>query len=202
MMHIRVGQFNRSMILFYSEFCQHCTVLLDTVRKFDKGHAIKLISIDTLRSLKKTIDPRIHSVPALYIIETKKYLFGKEVFDFLILQNKATLSGENTREAKNIKEPVQPSAFTLGSISAESFATIEDNTHDMIADKTYKWDFINNDANITGATSIEEGLNVTGNISNPVNQVATTPVTVNTQQNEYKLPSMEEIMKRRATDIL
>jgi hypothetical protein len=70
----------------------------------DKNNVIKLVSIDTLRYLKKPIDKRIHSVPALYLLDTKKILFGKEVFDYLILQNKFAFSGQNTRDNKKMKD--------------------------------------------------------------------------------------------------
>lgn len=183
------------MILFYSEYCKHCNILLETIKRHDKNNSIKLVSIDVLRSLKKPIDPKIHSVPALMILNTKEYLFGKAVFDYLLLPNRGVLfSGQTTREDKKLKDtkelnnipsinskeiPDEPLAFTLGAISSESFSTIDD-TNEMINDKNYKWDLI---------TESEQTMKPTSEI----------------QQNDgskKKLPSMEEIIKQRANDIL
>ena len=62
------------MILFYSDYCEHCSILLDTIKRHDKDKRIKLLSIDYLRSINKNIDPRIHSVPALMFIKTKELI--------------------------------------------------------------------------------------------------------------------------------
>ena len=184
------------MILFYSEYCQHCNVLLDTIKKMDKNNVIKLVSIDTLRYLKKPIDKRIHSVPALYLLDTKKILFGKEVFDYLILQNKFAFSGQNTRDNKKMKDlpnkncviqqsPSEPRAFALGAISSEHFSSIDD-SNNVLADKNYKWDFITEtDTN----TAID-------------NNQMTNIQSEESKDESKKLPTMEEIMQRRANEIL
>lgn len=189
------------MILFYSEFCPHCNVLLDTIKRFDKSNYIKLVSVDTLRNLKKPID-KIHSVPALYLLDSKKYLFGKEVFDYLILKNKFTFSGENTRDNKKMKDMPnnsqlngqsqtydQPQAFTLGAISAEQFSSIGENGS-IITDRNYKWDVITNDDTIMPADIPLVIKDSNGNVEK------------DSSDSSKKLPSIEEIMKRRATDIV
>lgn len=184
------------MILFYSEFCQHCNVLLDTIKRFDKDNAIKLISVDTLRSLRKPIDHKIHSVPALYLVDKKKYLFGKEVFDFLILKNKFSFSGENTRDNKKMKDinhntsgstennPTQPQAFALGAITAECFSSIDDANNGIVNDKNYNWDFISNDDSAIPVIAQPEKSSNSKDTSD-----------------SKKLPSLEDIMKQRANDI-
>jgi hypothetical protein len=202
------------MILFYSEYCQHCTVLLDTIKRFDKANNIKLVSVDTLRSLQKPIDHKIKSVPALYLMDSKKFLFGKEVFDHLILKNKLSFAGETTRDNKKNKdlpdasiginggnssaEPGQPQAFSLGAISSEFFSSIED-SGSMISDKNYNWDLITNNMPIDtdapvaalGQVSAIQGPAIP-NVSN-----ASDP-----KDESKKLPTMEEIMKQRANDIM
>lgn len=188
------------MILFYSEFCQHCNILLETLKRHDKNKMVKTVSIDLLRSLKKPIDPRIHSVPALLLLSTKEYLFGKAVFDYLLLPNRGVLfSGQSTRDDKrasrpsentdekvlnstNNASPDEPSAFTLGAISAEQFASIDDdNSDNIIFDKNYNWDRIEN--NGTAIPTVSH-------------------VPVDSHEGKSKLPSVEEIMKQRASDIL
>lgn len=183
------------MILFYSEYCQHCNVLLDTIKKMDKNNVIKLVSIDTLRYLKKPIDKRIHHVPALYLLDTKKILFGKEVFDYLILQNKFAFSGQNTRDNKKMKDlpnknniipqsSLEPRAFALGAISSEHFSSIDD-SNNALPDKNYKWDFV---------TDIDTNTSTDNQKINPQDE--------DSKDESKKLPTMEEIMQRRANEIL
>ena len=177
------------MILFYSDFCQHCKVLLETIKRHDKNNIIKTVSIDTLRSLKKPIDPKIHSVPALLIINTKEYLFGKAVFDYLLLPNRGVLFSTNITREKQSKDtqdlsftkdiPKEPSAFSLGTISSEMFSSVDD-SQDILQDITYNWDTIE---------SIQ-----TQNID--------TKESPSDDSDKKKLPTMEEIMKQRANDII
>jgi hypothetical protein len=199
------------MILFYSDYCQHCTVLLDTIKRFDKSNVIKMVSVDTLRSLQKPIDSKIKCVPALYLPDSKNLLFGKEVFDYLILKNKLSFAGETTRDNKKNKDlpngvsptvadidPGLPQAFALGAINAESFSSIDD-ANSMISDKNYKWDLITNNVPV----DIDVPITAIGQVSalqGPVipKELATTE----TKEEGKKLPSMEEIMKQRASDIV
>ena len=39
------------MILFYSDTCQHCSVLLDTIKRHDTKKSIKLVIIDAIIDL-------------------------------------------------------------------------------------------------------------------------------------------------------
>ena len=204
------------MILFYSEFCQHCTVLLETIKRHDKNGMIKLVSIDLLRSLQKPIDPKIHSVPALMLTNTKEYMFGKQVFDHLLLPNRGVLfSTQMSRDNKPTKdisdpnmpvltsksdivgEPGEPLAFSLGAISAEQFSSIDDDENTQLNDRNYNWDVISDSA-ISIASTVNESQNVprvpnvdTFDISKPKERGT-----------KESLPSMEEIMKQRASDIL
>jgi hypothetical protein len=188
---------------------------------------IKLVSVDLLRSLKKPIDPKIHSVPALLIINKKEYLFGKAVFDYLLLPNRGILfSSQNTVKKDNKTSeisaqpnaPVQftgdPQAFSLGSISSEFFSSI-DNVDDMVSDRNYKWDLITNNNIITGGEGNSlSGVGVTGLIAAvPSGASSKTPSLLIGQQsqeatkmvsesdNNSKLPTLEEIQKRREMDI-
>ncbi len=190
------------MILFYSNYCQHCNILLETIQKHDKNKIVKTVSIDTLRSMQKPIDPKIHSVPALLLLNTKEYIFGKAVFDYLLLPNRGILFASNstrnekriTREsdASSIPEvttenvPDEPMAFTLGSISAEHFSNIDD-TDTAINDKNYNWDMINNENN--------------SKVLMTSHSMASSSSVTDDHQEKKKLPSMEEIMKQRSLDI-
>jgi len=166
---------------------------------------IKLLSVDTLRSLQMPIDHKIKCVPALYLVEGKKFLFGKEVFDYLILKNKLTFAGETTRDHKKNKDTLnadaankqveQPQAFSLGAISAEYFSSIDD-ADSMISDRNYKWDLLSN-------LPIEDSdlpVNAIGQVTALKGPAPTTEP--KPKDENKKLPTMEEIMKQRASDIL
>ena len=147
------------------------------------------MSIDTLRSLKKPIDPAIHSVPALFLPNTKEYMFGKSVFAYLLLPNRGVLFTNTIASDKKggdvlekVKEPVQshnsePLAFSLGTIYSENFSSLEDDGH--LEDKNYTWDTISE-------TSTTQNI----------------PVDTSGGESQKKnLPTMEDIMKQRASDI-
>lgn len=193
------------MILFYSEYCDHCNLLLETIKRHDSDGVIKLISIDLLRNLKKKIDSRIHSVPALMFPNTKEIIFGKQVFDYLLLPNRGILFANKITRDKTDEDKIninlkintetntdEPLAFSLGSIVSENYASINDddnNSLNTINNKNYRWTTI-----IDNDTS-----------HNTLNNVQVTP---NNQQNIEKkksnsstLPTIEEIMQAREKDI-
>ena len=163
------------MILFYSVFCNHCKMLLEHIKRYDKEKVIKLVSIDDLRNKNINIESKIHSVPAFMILPSKELLFGKAVFDHLLLPGRGILcSSQNTRMDKTgvggsgdndiiplnntnnggnsgnaNSEESEPLAFTLNTASfSDKFSIIEDETKEL-NDKNYNWDFITNDNNIT-----------------------------------------------------
>lgn len=182
------------MILFYSDFCKHCNVLIDTINKHDQNKIIKLVSIDTLRSLNKAIDPKIHSVPALYINDTQDYLFGKSVFDHLLLPNRGVLFNNNlntNNKSANISgnniENKEPSAFTLGSIYSQHFSSL-DAPDEEINDKNFTWNTITDDNN-------NESNGNKSTIESVINQ----PTLNGSKKN---LPSLEDLITQRNKELL
>ena len=188
------------MILFYSVFCNHCKMLLEHIKRYDKEKIIKLVSIDDLRNKNINIESKIHSVPAFMILPSKEILFGKAVFDHLLLPGRGILcSSQNTRMDKtgvnsstpggtvendvvplantnsNIED--EPLAFTLNTASfSDKFSIIEDETM-VLNDKNYNWDLITNDNNIS------DGIpNMTNN---------------DDTKNNKNIQSMEELIKLR-----
>lgn len=154
------------MILFYSDFCQHCSILIETIKRYDNKKTIKIVSIDLMKKMNKPINNKIHSVPALLFLPSKELIFGKEVFDYLLLPNRGYLfNNNNTRIEKNenssINSPIplnitdnlnEPNPFSLGRVSSEKFSdiTIDDNNSmNLNNDKVYNWTAItnNNDDN-------------------------------------------------------
>ena len=91
------------MILFYSVYCNHCKMLLEHIKRYDKEKVIKLVSIDDLRNKNINIESKIHSVPAFMILPSKELLFGKSVFDHLLLPGRGILcSTQSTRLDKAV----------------------------------------------------------------------------------------------------
>jgi hypothetical protein len=145
-------------------------MLLEHLKRYDKEKIIKLVSIDELRSKNMNIESKIHSVPAFMILPSKEILFGKAVFDHLLLPGRGILcSTQSTRLDKSASGSAtgtsdsdvipltntssdkedEPLAFTLNTASfSDNFSIIENDTQEL-NDKNYNWDFITNDANIS-----------------------------------------------------
>ena len=198
------------MILFYSVFCNHCKMLLEHIKRYDKEKIIKLVSIDDLRNQNINIESKIHSVPAFMILPSKELLFGKSVFDHLLLPGRGILcSTQSTRLDKNAsggsggsgsggngsendviplantktEEDGEPLAFTLNNASfSDNFSIIEDETRES-NDKNYRWDFITNDSNIT------DGIK---NIKGEDGNTSTTML-----KSDKNIQSIEELKKLR-----
>jgi|UniRef100_A0A6C0JUY4 hypothetical protein len=188
------------MILIYSNNCKHCNILLETIEKHDKEKIIKIISVDTLKANNYKVEEIIHSVPALILNDTineENILYGKQVFDHLLLPNRGVLfTTNNTRLNKESKDSVSnvnidddiknngPSAFTLGTSLSDNFSFVDDN-QEILKDKTYNWDLVDNLNN----TSENNEINL-----NPVSSI--------NDKIDKKLPSLEELMNQRSKDFL
>lgn len=191
------------MILIYSEYCKHCNVLLETIDKHDSNKIIKKISLDTFRNNNYNIHELIDSVPALIIdpkkIVKKDILFGKQVFDHLLLPNRGALFNKenNTRLNKEKKDQINdnniiknndnddndgPYAFTLGSSLSDNFSSLDENSDNLLKDKQYNWHLLDN--------NIENDSNLSIN-----------PVSSTLDKDENKLPTLEEMMNKRNKEI-
>ena len=135
-------------------------------------------------------------------LPTKEVIYGKAVFDYLLLPNRGYLfTTNNTREKpqtstndkSSLNSPVplnkennpdEPSAFSLGSILTDNFSNITDDNINSLSinnDKLYRWDFIDND------NSSQAPL--------PPQPEMTDKKASNTENR--KLPSLEELTKER-----
>ena len=151
--------FLQGMILFYSEYCPHCRMLLDTIKRHDSHGIVKLACIEVLKSKGQTIPKQIHSVPALLLMPSKEMLYGKTVFDYLLLPGSGKLlvsvsNAKNTpvsqshpQKLESGNEDTGPLAYTMSSSSglSDAFAMIEDDVHPMsgLADRSYTWTSLN-----------------------------------------------------------
>ena len=187
------------MILFYSETCQHCSILLETIKRHDTKNTIKLLSVD---SIINKIRHKVKAVPALMFFQTKEIVYGKAVFDYLLLPNRGYLfSNNNTREKQetasnpsiDIKSmsaappsDKEPTSFTLGAVSSDYFSSIDDdniNSMNVKDDQVYKWCVIDDiEKKLDLASS---SLTTTGG----ANSKETSPT--------KKLPSLDELQKQR-----
>lgn len=138
------------MILFYSEHCPHCRMLLDTIRRHDQKNTIKLLSIEALKASNK-LPKSIHSVPALMTLPEKQLMFGKQVFDYLLLPGSGKLLSMSAPAEEQSSKPIgqptsmgNPSAFTLGANLSDNFSSIaDDGASNQLDDRVYNWSNIN-----------------------------------------------------------
>lgn len=94
------------MILFYSVHCKHCSMLLDSVRRMDANGAVKLMNIESLKHTHPNVYQQLNAVPALMLLPSKEILYGKSVFDYLLLPARGKLvssgaGGTNTNTNAN-----------------------------------------------------------------------------------------------------
>ena len=167
------------MFLFYSDSCSHCTMLIETLKTLDKQKIIKLISIDYLKSNQIIFDHRITHVPAMLLPDVNKILFGKDVFDHLLLPGKGVLLNpnitSNTSEITDLSEPSEPSG--IDSFISQSYENIDD-TDNYLTGPVTIWE------KLDGKTEkIETNTKPIGNID--------------TEKSHKQLPSLAEIQKMR-----
>lgn len=185
------------MILFYSDFCKHCKMLLDTIERL-QAKSIQLVSIESLRANKKTIPPQIHSVPALMILPSKQLLFGKQVFDYLLLPGKGVLTTgmiKPTQQPGSLSQTQQqslssdPEAFSLiiSNASGDNFAFIDDDGIDK--NRSYVWTSIND---VEASSQQEQQRNINEDVI-PTAQTST--------RVRKETLDLEEFKAKRAEDL-
>lgn len=76
-----------ALILFYSDHCQYCGMLLNSVKRYDPEQSrVRLVNIDHIR-----VPPTVHTVPALMLLPSKQLLFGRAAMDYLLLPSRGAL---------------------------------------------------------------------------------------------------------------
>ena len=164
------------MLLFYSNQCSHCTMLIETLKTLDKQKQVKLVSVDYLKSNQIIFDARITHVPAMLLPDFNKIIFGKEVFDHLLLPGKGVLlkpsNNTNTQSTVDLSEP-----SGIDSYISQSYENIDEN-----------------DNYLTGPVTIWENLDTQTNTIQPdVKPIGNT----DTEKSHKQLPSLAEIQKMR-----
>lgn len=139
-------------------------MLIETVKRHDSQRIVKLASIDDIRARGKAVPSQIHSVPALLVLPEKRMLFGKQVFDYLLLPNQGILMTSKNSEKVATNEmgggangpgggpsaASDPIAFSMNTSSnfSDAFSTITEDpkfAEPSLTDRTYNWTFIEDD---------------------------------------------------------
>jgi len=188
-----------SLLLFYSINCGHCRMLLDSIKRHDTQKIIKSVCIETLLHENKLPD-QVHSVPAMLLVSENKFLYGKQVFDHLLLPGSGTLvqseQKQNMHNANNNSstpnsiapnnlnnsfDPDEPLGFAI-SINgmSDGFSLIETNDDDFgNSDRMYNW------------TPIDDG---------PAKEIVSLDVNQEVRSKK-ELPSLSDLQEKRSLDL-
>ena len=145
------------MILFYSDYCAHSRMLIETIKNYDKEHKlIKIVSIDVLRKKGKKLPSNITSVPSLLIMPEKVLKVGKQVFDYLLLPgsglllkppvNTDNLSNTKSKNNEPIGKDLISFSFSSGGTFSDNYSLIEDDKNNSgFVENNYMWANISDD---------------------------------------------------------
>ena len=174
-------------------------MLLDTIKRHDSQGMVKLACVEALRAKKQAIPSQIHSVPALVLLPNKQTLFGKHVFDYLLLPGSGKLLTSPQTNAKpesvanasangNANSPMgEPFAYSMGSSSSlsDNFAMIEQDVHPMqgLQDRAYTW------------TSLQDSFDKA-----PVHATADAPIQEETRTRK-SLPDLDSLRAQREMEL-
>ena len=108
-----------ALILFYSDHCQYCGMLISNVKRVDPDQTkVRLVCIDHIR-----VSPRIHTVPALMLLPSKELLFGRAAMDYLLLPSRGALvGGTGASGSDGPVDPPRPSPIQAGAGAGPSAA--------------------------------------------------------------------------------
>jgi hypothetical protein len=187
------------MILFYSSQCNHCSMLLQTLKIHDKDKKIKLLSIDYLKSNNYKIDHRITHVPALLISNEDRFIFGKNILDLLFIPNKGILLNNNDNDNNNNNNN------NINTIVNNQNLNEPNEPNGLFSDISQNFESIDNINNVIGPVSIWEEINNNNNNNNNnttiINNNQEIIANDDTDKSHKKLPSIAEIQEMRNKDI-
>jgi hypothetical protein len=164
-------------------------MLLDTIKRHDVDRIIKLVSVEALKQTGK-LPSVIHSVPALMLSDEKRLMFGKNVFDYLLLPGSGVLLKMQAKKIEDATSPnipmgsggLNPEAFTLtcGGL-ADMFSPYDDDGPAKLSDRLSTW------------TPIED-------TTSPASPADAAPYQEETRQ-KISLPDIEYIRQQRDMDL-
>lgn len=178
------------MILFYSNYCSSCQMLLEQIERYNKKNLFKLVCVEKIKSKKMSLPSEVQCVPTLFIKSQKKYIHGKNLLDYLLLPSKGLLfatnnengtKNDNATNNMNNNSAEEPLAFGFGSSSSgDIFSFIEENGDDTNKHKQTMWSSI--DDNVPIITN-EQMLKASD------------------ESNKNSLPDVSQLRAERETDI-
>jgi hypothetical protein len=188
------------MILFYSSQCNHCNTLLQTLNIHDKDKKIKLLSIDYLKSNNYVIDNRITHVPALYLVNDDKYIFGRVILDFLFKPNSGILlnNNDNDNDNNNNNNSIQNNNDQNTILNNNNL----NEPNGLFSDISQNFETIDNSNDVMGPVSLWEDISNDNNNNNNNNNNFNLDNNDNDNDKPHKkLPSIAEIQEMRNKDI-
>lgn len=187
-------------------------MLLETLQRHDANNIIKVVCVESVYKAGKTL-PKVHAVPALMVFPQKTLIFGKEVFDFLLLPGKGVLlmpakpraSSGGSMQNQSQDNAAEPSAFNMMSRGlSDNFAALEDDPlHDSYnqagdAHRLYNWTPISEHSDISDATFVTGSAPSQPSASKP----PTPDFSMNTESRTKKeLPDLSEYKARRDMEL-
>lgn len=179
-----------SVILFHSEFCPHSRMLLETVKRYttsDNDTALSIVSIESVMKTGKKLQ-KIHSVPAIITVPDKRILFGKDVFDFLLLPGRGLLTRAGSKQMLQTSNDEasldsEPAAFNMSMCGlSDSYSEIDNDSQNDKgqAHRLYNWSHLESDCNTVGVT---------------------TEVVSNDTRLKKELPSLSDFQERRTQEL-
>ena len=115
-------------------------MLIDSIKRYNGTDYLKFVNVE---SYKSKLPKQIHSVPALFFPETKNVIFGKQVFDYLLLPGKGFLFNLPKKVADPTTSAVtgEPLSFSLLKNSSDAYSFIDEEKPDP--HKSYIWSDVN-----------------------------------------------------------
>lgn len=176
-------------------------MLIDSVKRLDVNGTIKLYNID------KHVRPAlIKSVPALTILPSKDILYGKQVFDHLLLPSRGILVTGGAKPTAPIgptvqtpQGPSEPMGFASSKSSMSSnFASFTDDRNDPLGSQSDSWAWMGDIIENKEVSNATPSQNNNGSGSGNTNS----PFGIETRDLSSKaLPDMESILQRREQDL-
>jgi hypothetical protein len=126
-------------------------MLKETISTYDSNNElIKLVCIDVLRKKGQNIPSQIKSVPALFKIPNKEIIFGKDVFDYLLLPGSGILLKQKEKNEEKKENELKENntndliSFTFGSNSrfSSDYASFDDIGDNVLQESANSWSSI------------------------------------------------------------
>ena len=202
---------------------------MDSIKRSPTPEILKCLCLETMRAQGVAVPPSIQAVPALVVSapnEPRQLLFGKSVFDYLLIPNKGLLtggappsvssgaSGNGTEASVNAGDPEAFHFSTSGRLgNSHAFVFLEGEAYsDEKIDTTrqYQWGVLDDEEKNGGGGQTPPLMNnapppgahgvVSGHQGLGANGFTDTSVLENTR-NDKSLPDLDKLRVARERDI-